>query len=96
MEKINARTLDVILDKVLEETGLRDQLITVQVYEAWDRAIGPRNANAVISRYFTNGVLYCTLSSSSLRNMLYFNLEGTRKRINSDLGGEYLKKIVLR
>ncbi len=96
MEKINAKSLDVILDKVLGDTGLKDQLITVRVYEAWERTVGPAHAHAIISRYFSNGILYSTIASSSLRNMLYFNLEGMRKRINSDLGGEYVKKIVLR
>ncbi len=96
MEKINAQTLDVILNKFLGDSGLREQLLTIQVYEAWEHAIGERNARATISRYFTAGILYCTIGSSTLRNMLYFNLEETRRRMNSELGAEYVKKIVLR
>ncbi len=96
MEKVKAESLGALLDKVLGSTGLREQLITVQVYEAWERSLGPKHAHATISRYFSDGVLYCTIASSTLRNMLYFNLEGMRQRINSDLGGQYVKKIILR
>ncbi len=96
MEKINAQLLDVILDKYLGDSGLREQLLTVQVYEAWEHAVGERNARATISRYFVSGILYCTIGSSALRNMLYFNLEETRRCMNDELGAEFVKKIVLR
>lgn len=96
MEKINAQLLDVILNKYLGASGLGRQLLAVQVYEAWKNVVGERNARATISHYFTDGILYCTINSSTLRNMLYFNLDGIRLRINTDLGGEYVTKIVLR
>ena len=57
--------------------------------------MGARAAAATRSLNFADGVLDCRMSASTVRNMLFYNLEGIRGELNRLAGGAYVRKIVL-
>lgn len=65
-------------------TGLNTQL----VFEAWDNASGA--ARYTTRRYYRDGKLYITLSSSVVRSQLYFQRDTLVEKINALLGGNDL------
>ena len=59
--------------------GLNEQL----VFDAWDIVSGA--AGYTVSRYLKDGVLYCSISSSVVRNRLFFQKQRILELINAFL-----------
>ena len=75
------------------------------VFDAWNEVSGA--GRYTVSQFFRNGVLYCTMSSSVVRNRLYFMKEDLIKLMNDKIaanelfindgkGDGYVKEIVLK
>lgn len=96
MQRIGEKLLGEVLTEYVREAGLEGRMQGLEVCDAWRQAVGPRVAAATLDIHFRDGVLYCRLSSSSVRNMLHFNLPGIIGAVNSRLQGAPLRKIVLR
>ncbi len=70
LRKRNAVPVGSMLKLFLHDSGLLPQWNAHRIAEAWNKASG---AGAyTLSTHFAAGVLYCSLSSSVLRNQLYF------------------------
>lgn len=96
MERIGEKLLGDILKEYVREAGFEEKMQALDICGMWPQAVGSRVAAATRSLYFSDGVLYCRMSSSTVRNMLFFNLEGVRNELNRIAGGTPVKKIVLR
>lgn len=96
MERTNAKLLGEILDEYIEERGLEDDFKSIDLRAVWNRVMGKRVANATVRFFFKNGTAYVTLSSSLIKNRLYFNLDGIILSLNNALGSDIVKKIVLK
>lgn len=59
-----------------------------RVYEAWDVVSGA--SRYTVGHYFKDGMLYCTISSSVVRNQLYFQRDILLKKINEYLDNDEL------
>ncbi len=57
-------------------SGMNEFLVT----KAWDSVTGA--AAYTLSKYVKNGVLYCAISSSVIRNQLFYNKEAIVEAIN--------------
>lgn len=86
----------VIREFLSENPAFSRGLITGRVLNSWDRAMGPKIAAATISKSFRNDTLYCTISSSLLRNILLRDKQLAIRRVNEACGADYVKKIVLK
>lgn len=96
MERQNAKLLEEVLNELIKQQGLEDELFQVRLFEAWDKKVGMQAARATTSKYYKNGILYCTISSSALRSNLYFQLDSILKAINAGFQGNPVSKIVLK
>lgn len=96
MERIGEKLLGDILKEYVREAGFEEKMQALDICAIWPQAVGSRVAAATRNLYFSDGVLHCQLSSSTLRNILFFNLEGVRNELNRIAGGTPVKKIVLR
>lgn len=85
-----------LLQSYVKELSLEDDFVKLRIYEEWDRVVMKLGGGICIGRYFKDGILYCSISSSAIRNILYYDLPGIVNRINSAVPGGHLKKIVLR
>ncbi len=97
MKRSNSKSISERLsDFVGTNPGFREGLRLGRVLNSWDKAMGPRIASATISKNYVKGTLYCTISSSLVRNILLQDKQLVIKRINEACGGDYVKNIVLR
>lgn len=96
MEREDAKTLDVLVEKYLSKFGIAKELTRIQVFEAWNKAVGKVASDATVNKFFKDGILYCTISSSVLRSQLYFQIDVIKKKINGELSSPIVNKIVLK
>jgi hypothetical protein len=96
MEREDAKAIGELLKQFVSQNGISDELNRIQIFQAWDRAVGITAAQATVSKYLKDGILFCTISSSALRSQLYFQLDIIVKRINSEFPSVQIRKIVLK
>lgn len=89
-------TIADLLLAYVKETGLEGEFVKLRICEEWDMIVAKMGRGIGIGRYFKDGILYCTISSSAIRNIIYYDLPGIIRRINDAVPGGHLKKIVLR
>ena len=90
MQRTGAVKLGELLSSYVDEVRLKDSFVSLDV------CVGQRAASATAYAYFKQGVLYCSITSSIIRNQLYFSLDGIRSDINARLGSSLVRQIVLR
>lgn len=100
-----ACAMDELISQYIREMKLVNGLNRQRIFEAWDVASG---AGAyTVGRYIKGGVLFCRISSSVVRNQLYFQRDAILKRMNEFLmddelfvkdreGSSFVKSIELR
>lgn len=75
--------MDVLVSQFIREmkiaSGLNEQLI----YSAWDKVSGA--SGYTVSKYIKNNILYCGISSSVVRNNLFFHRDVMVRKINEIL-----------
>lgn len=99
MRRQQADTIGDIYKAILDHTWLGPAMQKIEVFRAWEEVVGARAARATANKFFRDGVLYLTLSSSVLRSQLYFRLEDIRHQINSKVTGSEelpVRKMVLK
>lgn len=99
----DAVRMDELVSDFVREMKLAAGLNRQLIYDAWDRVSGA--APVTISKYMKGRVLYCGISSSAVRQQLFFRRKSILDAINDLLredplfseAGEapYLKNIVL-
>ena len=80
--------MEEIVSRYIKSMKLAAGLNTHRIYEAWDACSGA--APFTLKRYFRSGKLYITLSSSVVRNQLYFQRDLLVEKINAHLSGDPL------
>ncbi len=95
MRRKEAATLSSLLEEYLKQSGVGDEFVKLEIYDRWEKEAASMGVST-IHRFYSSGILYCTVSSSVARNRLYYSLPRIIERINLDLPGVPLKKIVLK
>ena len=83
-----ALTMEEVVSRYIKSMKLAAGLNTHKIYEAWDACSGA--ARFTLKRFFRSGKLYITLSSSVVRNQLYFQRDLLVEKINAYLSGDPL------
>lgn len=83
MKRKSAVSMDELVQRYINDMKIASGMNTHLIFKAWDEASGA--AAFTIGRYFKDGKLYITLSSSMVRNQLYFQKPDIVKKINSIL-----------
>ncbi len=96
MKRTNANILSDLLKEFIKDEGLEEGLLSLRISNAWDKVVGEKYSWYTSSKYFAKGTLYCTISSSIVRNQLYFQQENLILQINKELGEKVVNKIILR
>lgn len=83
LERKEPSALGDIMPRLLKvmhlSSGMNDQIIM----SAWDKVTGA--APYTLSKYVKNGVLYCGISSSVVRNQLFFNKDAIVDALNREI-----------
>ena len=96
MKREGAKTIAELLVDFIQEEGLTDGLERVKIFKIWDIVVGTKYANATLYKFYKNGTLYCTISSSMLRSQLYLNKLQIIRDINKMIGRDCVKELVLK
>jgi len=73
-----------LVEQYIREMKLTSGFNRQRVFEAWDVVSGA--SRYTVDRFFRDGMLYCTISSSVVRNQLYFQRDILVRKMN-----EYLR-----
>ena len=85
MRRKEAVGMDELVRQFIQEMRLSSGVNNKRIAEAWNVVSGASRYTLGVN--FADGTLYCTLSSSIVRNQLYFQKDALVKGIN-----EFLKK----
>ena len=100
-----ALSMDEVVEMYIREMKLSSGLNTQRILDAWDQVSGM--GGYTLRKYYRGGTLYVTLSSSMVRNQLWFQREELVSRINEVLSKDplftvddskvgYVKELVLK
>ena len=73
--------MNTLIREVLKEGRMAEAFNSRCIFSAWDLASGA--AEITVRRYFRDGKLYITLSSSVVRSQLHFQQDLLLQKINS-------------
>lgn len=101
----DAQGMHELIGQYIREMKLSAGFNRQRIFEAWDTVSGA--SRYTVDRFFRDGILYCTISSSVVRNQLYFQRDVILKQINECLesddmlvrdgkGGPVVRNLVLR
>lgn len=80
-----AQGMTELVLQYIREMKLTAGFNTHRIFEAWDEVSGA--SKYTVSKFYRDGMLYCTISSSVVRNQLYFQRDVLVQKLN-----EYLDK----
>ena len=96
MKRQNTQLISVILKEFIKEEHLEEGLERLRIFKTWDLIVGYAGARATSNKFFKDGVLYCTISSSIVRTQLYYRKDDIVVLMNRMLNGDIVKKLVLK
>lgn len=88
LQRKDAVAVGDLLPSVLRIMGIDGNLAARAVYDAWDEVTGA--APYTLDKSFVKGTLYCKISSSVLRNQLYFQKDAILEKMNAMLSANGL------
>lgn len=83
MERKDPVSLGDVMPRLLKVMRLSSGMNEHIIMNAWDKVTGA--APYTLSKYMKDGVLYCGISSSVIRNQLFFNKEAIVEAINREV-----------
>lgn len=83
MERKDAAPMYELVNEYIKEMKLSAGLDRQRIFEAWDVVSGA--GRYTVDRFYRDGVLYCTIGSSVVRNRLYFQRDVLLKQMNERL-----------
>ncbi len=96
MRKKGVISLEELLKKMSNKPKLKKKLDGVEALDQFDKILGSNLRKYVIDKYFNNGVIYISLSSSVLRNELSMQKSGLISSVNQNIGKKLVKDIILK
>ena len=81
----DAQGMEELIALYIREMKLSAGFNRQRIFEAWDAVSGA--SRYTMDRFYRDGMLYCTISSSLVRNQLYFQRDVLVQQMN-----EYLAK----
>lgn len=79
----DAQGMDELINLYIREMRLASGFNCRRVFDAWDFVSGA--SRHTVDRFFRDGVLYCTIGSSVVRNQLYFQRDVLVRKMNEYL-----------
>ncbi|MBO7563129.1 MAG: DUF721 domain-containing protein [Bacteroidales bacterium] len=96
MKKQSSVKLGDLLKDYLSDIGKSQGILGARVVRCWDETMEENVVKATSSKFFRDGILYVTLSSSIIRTILTRRKKSIVYLLNKSLGGMYVKSLVLR
>ena len=85
-----------LFGEFLKSEGLEQGIKRMEVFEAWDSAVGERIAELTTEKFFKDGRLFCKIQSSVARTQLFTQRVDIIKKINDLMGSRVVKEIIFK
>ena len=92
----NTNNVGDIIRKLMKNPKLADRLDELDALEVWKELIGKQLQNYIAEARMIKGSLLIKVTSAPLRNELSYKKTDLIKQINTKLGKEVVKEIVLK
>ncbi len=96
MKRENTQLISVILKEFIKEEHLEEGLERLRIFKTWDLIVGDAGARATTNKFFRDGILYCTISSSIIRTQLFYRKDEIVQLMNKMLNGNIIHKLILK
>ncbi len=96
MRKSNESSLKEAIEQLLDHYRLRDRLNEIRVKAAWESQMGNAICNRTSGLKIKNDTLHISITSAPLRTELSFQKTKIMEMMNKELGGEFIKDVVIR
>jgi hypothetical protein len=90
------QSLGSLLSIFKQQKGLQKGFLLEDLKSAWAEEMGPGVANYTTAIKFERGILYVSLSSSTLREELSYGVEKIKGLMNERFEEDPVKKVILR
>lgn len=96
MRKSNESSLKQAIDEFLDTYRLREKMNEVKINEAWSRVMNDAICKRTAQIRFREGILHLEVTSAPLREELTYQRDKIRDTLNAELGGDYIRDVVVR
>jgi hypothetical protein len=96
MRKSNESSLKQAIDDFLDTYRLREKMNEVKIIEAWSRVMNEAICKRTAKIRFREGILHLDVTSAPLREELNYQRDKIRETMNAELGGDYIKDVIVR
>ena len=96
MRPTNDEPIKNILQQFINDYRLNPKLTKMKIVNAWEKLMGTTIANYTKEIFVSKGVLYLRIDSSPLRQNLSYDKDLIKRRLNEELGEEYIEEVVIR
>lgn len=96
MKRVKPQKINNLLSEYIRVKGLTGALESGKIYSAWNKVLGEEIGSMTKRRYFSKGVLYCTMDSSSARSFLNSKRGEIVASLNKFLGKQIVKELVIK
>ncbi|MDP3397706.1 MAG: DUF721 domain-containing protein [Bacteroidales bacterium] len=96
MRRQKAVLLGELFGEFLKSEGLEQGIKRMEVFEAWDTAVGERISELTTEKFYKDGRLFCKISSSVARTQLFTQRVEIIKKINDIMGSKIVKEIIFK
>ncbi|MDE5889764.1 MAG: DUF721 domain-containing protein [Bacteroidales bacterium] len=83
LRRQEAVSMDVLIKAFIRSMKLTSGINTQRVFAAWDEVSGA--GRYTVNRYFRNGILHCSMSSSVVRSHIYLQKDIILQKMNEFL-----------
>jgi len=96
MRRQKVMSVGEIFNDLIQKQGLSQGLERIRVFEAWNEVVGEKLAALTIDKYYKDGRLVCVIGSSVAKNELFMRRIEIADNINSKLGSQVLKHVIIK
>jgi len=96
MRKSNEESLKEVVEQLLDTYRLRAKLNEVKLLRSWDKIMGETISKRTDKITFKDETLFIYLNSAPLKEELIYGRDKILKLLNEELGGNYIKEVVIR
>ena len=89
------KNISKVIEEVFSQKQIRIGIDNIKVQDAWKKTMGKNIQKYTIKVVYKKGILYIKLKSSVLKEELKYEKLKVIKLINTELGKEYIKDLVI-
>lgn len=96
MRRSKTISLAEAVNDYIKEMNLGGKLSEITIINSWEEIVGKAISSRTTKIFIKDHILYVHLNSSVVRNELLMLREALKEKLNSKVGSEVIKEIVLR